>query len=250
MSVGHADEEKQPVNRQVTKNVVIGGPAIRHEEAANVPLGSPARRGRKDVRHYQHHFSPRDRRRKLHGVRQLRRCENLNFLLSQAEKDEDESGEVDFVDLVSDHNSAFQELFLEQEKMSAWITFIDSSEEEQQKILSSVKCVDHSYHLLIVLFMASDKLIKLIISHYNVHYDNVTHTKILPAYAAANLKQYCRFYSQLLKFVIECTSQRMNKNYIGKTEQNFRPCSQFIKYLLVFFALSINIYFTSWLHCC
>jgi len=159
MSMGLSDDENQPVNRQSSKNVMISAPANRHEEAANVPQGSPARnghRGRKDVRHYQHHFSPRDRRRKLHGVRQLRRYENLNFLLSQAEKDEDESGEVDFVDLVSDHNSAFQELFLEQEKMSAWITFIDSSEEEQQKILSSVKYVDKSHYLLIIMFMASD----------------------------------------------------------------------------------------------
>jgi len=151
--MGLSDEEKQSVNRQASKNVVINSPVNKHEEAGDVPQGGPTRpahRSRKDFRRSQHHFSPRDRRRKLYGVRQLRRCENLNFLLSQAEKDEDESGEVDFVDLVSDHNSAFQELFLEQEKMSAWITFIDSSEEEQQKILSSVKYVTESYWMLIL----------------------------------------------------------------------------------------------------
>jgi len=138
--MGLSDEEKQSVNRQASKSVVIHAPG----DAAEITQGSLARsthKHRKDFRRSQHHFSPRDRRRKLHGVRQLRRCENLNYLLSQAEKDEDESGEVDFVDLVSDHNSAFQELFIEQEKMSAWIAFIDSSEEEQQKILSSVKYV-------------------------------------------------------------------------------------------------------------
>jgi len=142
--MGLDNEQKQSVNRQASKSVVINGPTNKCEEAADVPQQSPARtahKSRKDFRLSQHHFSPRDRRRKLLGVRQLRRCENLNFLLSQAEKDEDESGEVDFVDLVSDHNSAFQDLFVDQEKMSAWISFIDSSEEEQQKILSSVKYV-------------------------------------------------------------------------------------------------------------
>jgi len=142
--MGLSDEEKQSVNRQASRSVVINAPVNESGEAAEIAQGSPARnahKSRKDFRRSQHHFSPRDRRRKLHGVRQLRRCENLNYLLSQAEKDEDESGEVDFVDLVSDHNSAFQELFVEQEKMSAWIAFIDSSEEEQQKILSSVKYV-------------------------------------------------------------------------------------------------------------
>jgi len=143
--MGLSDEEKQPVNRQTSKSVVINAAGDKRKEAAaEVVQGSPvssANRNRKDVHRFQHHFSPRDRRRKLHGVRQLRRYENLNCLLSQAEKDEDESGEVDFVDLVSDHNSAFHELFVEPEKMSAWISFVDSSEEEQQKILSSVKYV-------------------------------------------------------------------------------------------------------------
>ena len=142
--MGLSDEEKQSVNRQASKNVVINALGNTDEVAAKNIQDSPARsahKSRKDFRRSQHHFSPRDRRRKLHGVRQLRRCENLNYLLSQAEKDEDESGEVDFVDLVSNHNSAFQELFVEPDKMSAWITFIDSSEEEQQKILSSVKYV-------------------------------------------------------------------------------------------------------------
>jgi len=159
MSMGLSDEEKQSVNHQASKSVVISAPANRREEAADVPQGTPARtahRSRKDFHRSQHHFSPRDRRRKLCGVRQLRRCENLNFLLSQAEKDEDESGEVDFVDLVSDHNSAFQELFVEPEKMSAWISFIDSSEEEQQKILSSVKYVKNSSCLLMFAFMDND----------------------------------------------------------------------------------------------
>jgi len=143
--MGLSDEEKQPVNSQSSKSVVINTAGNRREaESAEVAQGSPARsahRNRRDFHRSQHHFKPRDRRRKLYGVRQLRRCENLNYLLSQAEKDEDESGEVDFVDLVSDHNSAFRELFVEPEKMSAWIAFVDSSEEEQQKILSSVKYV-------------------------------------------------------------------------------------------------------------
>jgi len=142
--MGLSDKEKQTVNGQASKSVLIKAPDNKRDEGDVLAQGSPARstsKSRKDFRRSQHHFSPRDRRRKLHGVRQLRRCENLNYLLSQAEKDEDESGEVDFVDLVSDHNSAFQELFVEQEKMSAWIAFIDSSEEEQQKILSSVKYV-------------------------------------------------------------------------------------------------------------
>jgi len=145
--MGLSDEEKQPVNRQSSKSVLINAPGNVREETAEVAQGSPARsahRNRRDYRRSQHHFSPRDRRRKLHGVRQLRRCENLDYLLGQAEKDEDESGEVDFVDLVSEHNSAFHELFVEQEKMSAWIAFVDSSEEEQQKILSSVKYVKSS----------------------------------------------------------------------------------------------------------
>jgi len=139
--MGLSDEDKQPVNRQSSKNVMINATGNKREEATEVVQGSPGRGAHRNRKDFRHHFSPRDRRRKLHGVRQLRRCENLNYLLSQAEKDEDESGEVDFVDLVSDHNTAFHELFVEQEKMSAWIAFVDSSEEEQQKILSSVKYV-------------------------------------------------------------------------------------------------------------
>ena len=68
------------------------------------------------------------------GVRSVRRFENLNFLLNQAEADADDSGEVDFVELISQKNSAFAALFLEQEKMSVWTSFINSSEEEQQQV--------------------------------------------------------------------------------------------------------------------
>jgi 17beta-estradiol 17-dehydrogenase/3beta-hydroxysteroid 3-dehydrogenase len=143
--MGVSEENTQPDNRQGTKNVVICADdrSVTATGNSEVFQGSPSRgqKVRKDFRRSQHHCSPRDQRRKLAGVRQLRRCENLNFLLSQAEKDEDESGEVDFVDLVSHHNSAFKELFVEQEKMSAWMSFVDSSEEEQQKFLATTKQV-------------------------------------------------------------------------------------------------------------
>jgi len=52
------------------------------------------------------------------------------------ECDDDESGPVDFVDLMSSSKtSVFEELFLVEEKMSIWNEFVNCSEEEQYRIL-------------------------------------------------------------------------------------------------------------------
>lgn len=101
-------------------------------------LATPTHSGRKrkDFKRSQHHFIPRCSRRRLAGVRQLNRLANLAFLLEQAaDKDADESGQVDFVDLVSSRTSVFAELLEYEEKMSMWNDFVDSSEEEQVRIL-------------------------------------------------------------------------------------------------------------------
>ena len=134
------DQSSSCERRQSSKNVVINveeeGESQDPSRGHAHPQRSPRR---KDFSRSQHHVSPRDKRRKLNGVRHLRRLENLNLLLSQAEADEDDSGEVDFVDLVSHQNSAFHELFMEPDKMSAWVAFVNSSEDEQDQILASAE---------------------------------------------------------------------------------------------------------------
>jgi hypothetical protein len=133
--MGLSDEDHlQCSEHQRSKNVVLN---IDVQVVTDESTLKQTTSKRKDFNRSQHHFSPRDRRRKLYGVRQLRRVENLNFLLSQAEADEDDSGEVDFVDLVSQQNSVFRELFMEPEKMSAWVAFVNSSEEEQEHVLAT-----------------------------------------------------------------------------------------------------------------
>lgn len=135
--MGLSDEDHLKCSKhRESKNVVLN---VDEQVVADetTPKGPTSKR--RDFNRSQHHFSPRDRRRKLCGVRQLRRVENLNLLLSQAEADEDDSGEVDFVDLVSQQNSAFRELFMEPEKMSAWVAFVNSSEEEQEHLLATAE---------------------------------------------------------------------------------------------------------------
>ncbi|XP_069126172.1 R3H domain-containing protein 4-like [Argopecten irradians] len=66
------------------------------------------------------------------GVKKSRRGENMKYLLNLTEKDDDielsmEVGEPSM--------SVFAELFMEHEKMKAWKDFMNSSEEEQGRIL-------------------------------------------------------------------------------------------------------------------
>lgn len=93
------------------------------------------RRSRRNYTRSQHHVVPRDQRRKLNGVRHCRRVENLNALLKAAEIDPDESGEVDLDDLVQHGTSPFDKLFTDHNNMSAWYSFLECSEEEQQDFL-------------------------------------------------------------------------------------------------------------------
>ncbi|XP_060081173.1 R3H domain-containing protein 4-like [Ylistrum balloti] len=70
--------------------------------------------------------------RKKTGVKKSRRCENMKHLLTLVEKEDDielsmEVGEPSM--------SVFAELFMEHEKMKAWKDFMNSSEEEQGRIL-------------------------------------------------------------------------------------------------------------------
>lgn len=80
---------------------------------------------------------PRDVRHKHDGICRMRRLENFNELTNNVGKEEDDSSEVDYTDLVDGRfESAFTRLYLEPEIMTTWNSFVDSSEEEQKSILS------------------------------------------------------------------------------------------------------------------
>jgi len=138
--MGMSEDQDNRSESRPPKCVVldVDGKNVDADESSKVSLqrSSPKK---KDFSRSQHHFSPRDKRRQLCGVRHLRRLENLNMLLSHAEADEDDSGQVDFVDLVSHQSSAFRDLFVEPEKMSAWVAFVNSSEEEQEHVLAAAE---------------------------------------------------------------------------------------------------------------
>lgn len=70
--------------------------------------------------------------RKKTGAKQARRCENLKYLLTLTEKDDESDVETDMFEPSVSH---FTELFMEQEKMKIWNDFINSSEDEQNQIL-------------------------------------------------------------------------------------------------------------------
>lgn len=71
--------------------------------------------------------------RKRMGANKARRVENLRHLLTLAEKDD--SFDLDY-DIFEPSMSAFSELFNEKEKMQVWNEFVNSSEEEQERIIS------------------------------------------------------------------------------------------------------------------
>ncbi|XP_048760634.1 R3H domain-containing protein 4-like [Ostrea edulis] len=71
--------------------------------------------------------------RKRMGANKARRVDNLRQLLHMVEKDD--SVELDF-DIFEPSMSAFTELFNEKEKMQVWNDFVNSSEEEQDRIIS------------------------------------------------------------------------------------------------------------------
>lgn len=71
--------------------------------------------------------------RKRMGANKARRVENLRHLLTLAEKED--SFDLDY-DIFEPSMSAFAELFNEKEKMQVWNEFVNSSEEEQERIIS------------------------------------------------------------------------------------------------------------------
>ena len=102
------------------------------------PKKLSSRKKRKNFERSQHHFKPRDQRKLYDGARHVRRRRNLEDLITQldnlrfggdgvyAESDDD----------IINEPSSFECLFLEQEKMEIWERFINSSEEDQLKLLS------------------------------------------------------------------------------------------------------------------
>lgn len=111
--------------------------------------GNQCFRKKTNFKRSQHHVVPRDVRHKHDGMRKMRRLENLNELTNHGEKEEDESCDVDYIDLVDGRcESAFTKLYLEPENMTMWNSFVNSSEEEQTSILNQMasksyrKCMD------------------------------------------------------------------------------------------------------------
>lgn len=101
--------------------------------------GIQYRKKRRNYERSQHHVVPRDVRRRHDGARKMRRFANLCDLTNAFERDEDESRELDYVDLVPARNTAFTELHQESEKMSAWNDFVNLSEEDQRRTLVSLR---------------------------------------------------------------------------------------------------------------
>ncbi|XP_059160989.1 R3H domain-containing protein 4-like [Physella acuta] len=69
------------------------------------------------------------------GIRHARRVDNLKYLLNLEEKDEDIVMN-DSVSSFEPSSSLFEVLFENPEKMEAWSSFVESSEEDQMKILN------------------------------------------------------------------------------------------------------------------
>jgi len=152
--MGLSDDQSSSSTRKLSANTVMIADNINNADDAPNTKAHRSSPKKKDFSRSQHHVHHRESRRKLLGVRHLRRLENLSILLSQAEADEDDSGEVDFVDLVSHQNSAFRELFMEPDKMSTWVAFANSSEEEQENILASAELVfSKVYNVLVCIGM-------------------------------------------------------------------------------------------------
>lgn len=78
------------------------------------------------------------RRNKKTGVRQARRNDNNTFLLTLLD-DDYQVGEPDITDFISTHQTAFEQLFLEQESMEIWSEFMNRSGEEQDRFLQEVE---------------------------------------------------------------------------------------------------------------
>ncbi|KAI8787401.1 R3H domain-containing protein 4 [Biomphalaria glabrata] len=69
------------------------------------------------------------------GIRHARRLDNLRYLINLEEKDEDIVSN-DPSSTFEPSVSLFEELFDDPEKMEMWNSFVESSEEEQRKILN------------------------------------------------------------------------------------------------------------------
>lgn len=70
------------------------------------------------------------------GVRQRRRLENTNFLLSLVENEEYSSHEETFSEFVSSASSSFETLFSNKKSMEIWNDFINQTGEEQEEFLN------------------------------------------------------------------------------------------------------------------
>ncbi|GFN95035.1 R3h domain-containing protein 4-like [Plakobranchus ocellatus] len=69
------------------------------------------------------------------GVRRARRIDNLRYLLNLEEKDE-EMALTDPMSSVEPSSSLFEKLLNNPDKMEAWNRFVESSEEDQRKVLN------------------------------------------------------------------------------------------------------------------
>ncbi|XP_033736696.1 R3H domain-containing protein 4-like [Pecten maximus] len=74
------------------------------------------------------------------GVKKSRRGENMKYLLNLMEKDDDSELSME---VGEPSMSVFAELFMEQEKMKVWKDFMNSSEEEQGRILQQGNTTDN-----------------------------------------------------------------------------------------------------------
>ncbi|XP_005091447.1 R3H domain-containing protein 4 [Aplysia californica] len=101
-------------------------------------LQSPARRRQRPARSHisvsQENLSNYGRKR---GVRRTRRVDNLKYLINLEEKDEDlgdnnNSPSANF----EPSSTLFEKLFEDSEKMNFWNAFMESSEEDQRRVLN------------------------------------------------------------------------------------------------------------------
>ncbi|RUS73296.1 hypothetical protein EGW08_018945 [Elysia chlorotica] len=128
-------ENYDPNNRHVENNI----PTTDEEADSDTQSVHSHRQTCQKVRHRRTHISVSQenlanygRRR---GVRRARRVDNLKYLLNLEEKDE-ELALTDPMSSLEPSSSLFETLLNNPDKMEMWNRFVESSEEEQRRVLN------------------------------------------------------------------------------------------------------------------
>ncbi|CAL1546341.1 unnamed protein product [Lymnaea stagnalis] len=131
-------ENYRPNNDRNIENHLIVSTDEEESDSQSVSSHRATRQQRRPTRRHIHISVSQENLAKYgsrRGIRHARRVDNLRFLLNLEEKDED----IVMNDPASTFEpsaSVFEELFDDPDKMDMWNSFVESSEEEQRKILN------------------------------------------------------------------------------------------------------------------